>query len=357
MKIKSVLLAVSIQLSTIQVVWSASMDATGLQIAVAGDMVAELGLKSDSQAREKLSPRAMEIMLYAPVDHNFDAVASATAHEESGQVFFETHELWIGSSKLIPRTRFRIGQLFPAFGRLQRFHQHDWPFISAPEVHTRLIGKEGSIDTGGEVSYLFPLPFYLDLTAGATSGWTFGHSHNAGRKPKIPTHFARLATYVELGDLGGAEIGMSYVGRTSAENTETKMMGLDLTAKKRQGRMQKYLVQSELWYRNETRNNSPSEKILGAYVYGQYGINANFSVGVRLDGLSVLSQENALGQKEDNLNLGVVPTLTYHSSEFATFRLAYNQMQNSVNNKEVSSDRYLQFQATFILGAHSAHVF
>ena len=336
---------------------AAGMDATGLQISIAGDMVAEYGLADDSSARERLSSRALEFMFFAPVDHRFDAMASGTAHEEAGQVFFETHEMWIGSSKLIPRTRFRIGQMFPAFGRLQRFHQHDWPFISAPEVQARFFGQEGVIDTGGEFSYLLPIPMFLEWTAGATSGWTFGHSHDEGERPKVPTHFSRLATYVDLGNLGGSEIGLNYVGRTSAEETEMKIFGLDLVAKKRNGRTLTYLLQSETWLREEKRKNSETERILGGYVYAQYGINANWQIGLRLDALTVLSQENALGEKEDNLNFAWVPTLTYRSSEFATFRLAYNNKRDSVNNKTVNEDSYIQFQVTFILGAHPAHTF
>ena len=73
--------------------FGSSLDATGLQISVAGDLVAEQGLSSDSDALERLSPRSFEIVFYAPLDHRFDAVASATAHDERGELFFETHEL------------------------------------------------------------------------------------------------------------------------------------------------------------------------------------------------------------------------------------------------------------------------
>ena len=337
--------------------FAASMDATGLQISVAGDMVAERGLTNDSEAKEKLTSRAFELMFFAPVDHRFDAVASATAHDEAGEVTFEIHEMYIGSSKIIPRGRFRIGQMFPAFGRLQRFHQHDWPFISAPEVNTRFFDQEGIIDTGAEFSYLLPTSMYLEWTGGVTSGWTFGHTHDEGEKPKVPTHFSRLATYMDLGQSGGAEIGFNYVGRTSAENTKMKIYGLDFVAKKRHNRTLTYLLQSEIWLRDEKRENSESEEILGGYIYGQYGFNPNWQLGLRLDALTVLSQENALGDKEDNLNFAWVPTLTYRHSEFATFRLAYNDKRDSVDNNTVNRDRYLQLQATFILGAHPAHAF
>lgn len=336
---------------------ASSLDATGLQISVAGDLVAEQALSSDSNALERLSPRSVELMFYAPVDHRFDAVASATAHDERGELFFETHELWIGSSKIIPRGRFRIGQLFPAFGRLQRFHQHDWPFISAPEVHTRFFDDEGIIDTGAELSYLLPLPRFVELTLGVTSGWTFGHTHNEGAKPDIPTHYTRLATSFGAGQLGDTELGFNYVGRKSSQNTETFAFGLDFIAKKRKMRTLKYLIQSETWYREETRDPGSTERTLGGYLYAQYGFNPSWQLGLRLDALTVLSQQDALGRGEDNLNFAWVPTLTFRSSEFATFRIAYNDKRDAVDGSTINHDRFLQLQATFILGAHPAHTF
>ncbi|MFT5046494.1 MAG: hypothetical protein ACI8UP_003473 [Porticoccaceae bacterium] len=337
--------------------FASSIDATGLQISIAGDLVAEQALSSNSDAVERLSPRSVELMFYAPVDHRFDAVASATAHDERGELFFETHELWIGSSKIIPRGRFRIGQMFPAFGRLQRFHQHDWPFISAPEVHTRFFDDEGIIDTGAELSYLLPLPRFVELTLGVTSGWTFGHTHNEGAKPSIPTNYARLATSIGSGQLADAELGFNYIGRTSSENTKTLTLGLDFVAKKRETRTLKYLVQSETWYREETRDPGSTERTLGGYLYGQYGFNPRWQLGLRFDALTVLSQQDALGRGEDNLNVAWVPTLTYRSSEFATFRLAYNDKREIVDDRSIDRDRFLQLQATFILGAHPAHTF
>lgn len=336
---------------------ASGIDATGLQISVAGDLVVERAFSTDSGALERLSPRSLEVMFYAPVDHRFDAVASATAHDERGEVFFEIHELWIGSSKVIPRGRFRLGQMFPAFGRLQRFHQHDWPFISAPEAHTRFFDDEGIIDTGVELSYLLPVPRFFELTLGVTSGWTFGHTHNEGAKPDIPTHYSRLATSFGVGGLGDAELGLNYVSRTSFEDTETNLFGLDFVTKKRNARTLKYLGQSEIWYREETRDQGSTERILGGYFYTQYGFNARWQLGLRLDAFTVLSQKDALGRQEDNLNFAWVPTLTYRSSEFATFRIAYNDKRDVVDDRTTNRDRFLQLQATFTLGAHPAHTF
>ncbi len=334
-----------------------AFDASGLEISIAGDLVFERGLSADSRALERLSPRSFELVFYAPIDHRFHAVASATAHDERGEFVFETHELWLGSSKIIPRGRFRIGQIFPAFGRLQRFHQHDWPFIAAPEVHTRFFDDEGIIDTGVELSYLLPSSRFLELTLGATSGFTFGHTHIEGTQPDVPTHYMRLATSFGAGFLGDAELGLNYVGRTSFENTDTQISGVDFVAKKREAKTLKYLLQSETWYREETRDPGGRERSLGSYIYGQYGFNPRWQLGLRLDGFTVQSQRDALGRSEDNFNFAWVPTLTYRSSEFATFRLAYNDQRDTVDGRTVDRDRFLQLQATFILGAHPAHTF
>jgi MFS family permease len=99
-------------------------------------------------------------------------------------------------------------------GRLNQIHRHDWPFISAPRIHRELFGAESAIDSGFEVGSLLPSSFYLDLTAGVTSGFKFGHSHSDGARPNVPTHYLRAATYNELPRGGGMQTGLNFLSRT-----------------------------------------------------------------------------------------------------------------------------------------------
>lgn len=326
---------------------------TGLQISAAGDIVGNFGGTSDN----RLTPREAEVVLYAPVDHLFDGTASLAAHEESGKYFFEIHELHIGSSKLIPRSRFRLGQFFLGIGRLNQFHRHDWPFVSAPKVQSSFLGEEGVQDTGVEYSYLFPTPFYLDLTLAITNGWVFGHAHTLGEKPYVPTHYVRLVTYNGLFYDGGMQTGLNYVGRKDSQGANTILLGLDLTAKWREAQILKFLLQSEVWYRILSTSGQPSEHTLGFYVYPQYGFTPSWSLGLRVDGYSVLNLRDASQNRIPNYDYGLVPTLTYKASEFSTIRASYGFKGHLSDLKESNSERFFEIQGVFILGSHPAHDF
>src|SRR4051812_3185419 len=84
---------------------------TGLQASIAGDIVGRFGTENngsdvakDYSPANKLAPREGEALFYAPIDHLFDGLLNLAAHEEKGEFKFEIHELYISTSKLIPRS-------------------------------------------------------------------------------------------------------------------------------------------------------------------------------------------------------------------------------------------------------------
>lgn len=339
-----------------------AQEGTGLKYSVAGDIVGTLGAKKATTAssdRDRMIGREAELSLYGPVDHLFDAQSSLAAHFEDGESTYEIHELFVSSSKLIPRSRLKLGKFFLGVGKLNRVHRHDWPFTTAPLVQSELFNtKEGADDAGFEYGYLLPVPFYLDLTVGLTSGFTFGHSHSAGSRPLTPTHYARLATYFDLFSDGGAELGLNYLGRTAGDRTKSDYVGLDVTAKWRDGKTVRFLLQSEVWWRQTKAGNGVIERKLGSYTFPQFGFSPNWLIGLRFDTLSFLNKTNSLTQqREKNINYWIVPTLTYKASEFSTFRLSYTWKNYRELSQVLSSDRLIELQAIFILGAHPAHDF
>ena len=332
-------------------------DNGGLQISVSADIVGEMALNEESSAENRLEVREAEFIFYAPVNHLFDAMLSGAAHYEDGSSFFEIHEAYISSSKLIPRSRFKVGQYFLGFGRLNRFHRHDWPFISTPKVHEDFFDAEGVIDSGGEISFLFPTDIFLDLTVGVSSGYTFGHTHNAGRKPAVPTHYARLATFFEFTQDWGTELGLNFVRRKSGEGNEFNIFGLDLTSKIRQGKRLTFLLQSEVWFRHLISSTGTVTDSLGAYAFPQYGFSDWLLFGMRFDFFSNINQEDANGNSEDNLFFTWEPTLTLRSGEFATFRAAYQYKSEMLNGEIQKKESSVLFQVVFIIGSHPAHDF
>jgi hypothetical protein len=317
-------------------------DGSGLKISVAGDLVGSFG----PGQKNRLDPREAEFSLYAPVDPWFDAVLTAAAHRESGASFFELHELYVSSTKLIPASRFKVGTFFLGVGRLNSFHRHDWPFVSAPEAHALFFDSEAVSDTGAEYGVLLPLPFYLDLNLGLTNGWTYGHSHVEGERPLTGTHYARLSTYASLPGDGGMMLGLNYLGRNARDKGVLRLAGLDLTAKWREGPRLAWLVQSEAWHRELA-----SARHFGGYTYGEHDWDlGGLKTGLRFDWL------NGLNTGSKNLRWALVPVLTWKPSEFSTFRFAYNHKRELLGAARTTEHLY-EIQATFILGAHPAHDF
>lgn len=332
------------------------LNPTGLQQAAAVDIVGKAGNGADGTTG-RILPREAEVLFYSPADPIFDGMLNLAAHQEEGVASFEIHEAYLGSSRLIPRSRFRVGQYFLGIGRLNQFHRHDWPFISAPRVQRDFFHEEGLLDSGAELSVILPLPFYLEVTTGLSNGWTFGHSHNEGFAPHFPTHYLRGATYLSLPADGGAQMGFTYLGRKNHQATYSTYLGFDLTAKWRESDTLRFLLQSETWLRILSPAGNPSETTLGAYLFPQYGFNPNWSMGVRLDYWTTLSLKDALKRSVFNQDFAIVPTLTYKVSEFTTLRGAYTYQKASQGSQTLNSAHTFQVQTLFILGAHPAHEF
>lgn len=331
---------------------------TGLEISVSGDMVYDQGINSTSEAEEKLTMRGAEFMLYAPIDYQFDGILTAAAHDEAGETIFELHELFIGSSRIIPRSNIRVGQFFLGVGRINRFHQHDWPFTRAPKVHRTFFDDEGVFDTGIEYNYLFDTEDPVNLTVGVTSGHRYGHAHTAGSKPKSPTHYTRLSRFFPLGTINGFEAGLNYLGRTDGDDNRLTLAGIDMTAKWRRARVIDMMIQSEFWYRKEEDAQGELSEQVGAYFFNNFSTGVQTSVGYRFDAYKDLSKVNALtNRKVNNISYGTSIQGTYISSEFARIRSTVAHEFDREEGTTLSQDTRVTMQFVFIIGSHPAHDF
>lgn len=338
-------------------------DGSGMKISASVDAVGTFHATKDSRERtptaatDRFDIREAEFMFYGPVDHLFDGMLSVAAHREGGVSFFEIHEAHISSSKLIPRSRIKAGQFFLGVGRLNRFHRHEWPFVSAPKVQAQFFGDEGVLDSGLEYSYLAPLPFFLDLTLGLTNGWVYGHAHNEGAMPRTPTHYLRAGTYTALPGGGGAQSGLNWLTRTAADKEKTVLTGLDFVAKWRTGAVIDFLLQGEIWHRSRQAESQSAEETVGAYLLPQVALPAGMTFGLRGDYYTIRTLKDAAGATLTNADYAAVPTLTWKPSEFSTFRLAYTQQVSKMEGSTDLVSRRVEIQTNFMLGAHPAHDF
>ena len=315
------------------------------------------GLSGESGADEKLTMRGAEAIFYAPVDFRWDGVMSIAAHEERGRTLFEVHELHISSSKLLPWSSLRVGQFFLSIGRLNRFHRHDWPFERAPKVQRTFFAEEGVFDTGVEYSLLLPFTYTFNLTAGVTSGYRYGHSHTEGVKPRTPTHYMRFSGFAPFGVNSGVDVGVSYLGREDGHKRVFNLLGLDLTAKFKGFKKNRWLLQSELWYKREENALGDTSREVGVYIFNQFPWGDTTDIGFRFDGYKNLSKRDFKGEKINHIFYGGVVNATFASSEFAKIRTTLSHEFKREEGRTSEKDTRAGLQFVFILGSHPAHDF
>ena len=312
----------------------------------------------DSSEENKLDIRSAELAFFGPLDPTFDAALNLAAHNEHGEFVAEVHEAYVSSSKLIPSSRFKVGKFFLGVGRLNQSHQHDWAFTSSPRVQKEFFDEEGIADSGAEFSTLLPTESFWDITVGVTNGYTYGHSHDEEAKPHVPTHYIHVLNFLDFSEAGALQWGLNYLGRTDAEAVQTQLFGLDFVFKQTEGKIINLLVQSEIWYRNQSAPEVSRKEELGAYIFPQFSLSERLFLGARIDLFTELSRTFPSDEtKQNNFNYGVVPTLTYKHSEFTLFRVSYGYDVQAYENEGDIRQQKIELQLVSILGAHPAHSF
>lgn len=337
-----------------------------INVSATADVLNPVSLDDDKLNR--LGVRSAELLVYGSIDHIFDGMVNVATHEEDGKYPVELHEAFISTSKLVPRSQIRAGKFFLNVGRLNNYHQHDWPFISAPKMQREfftpdqandILHAESAIDTGVEYSYLMPFEnLYMNVTVGVTNGYCYGHCEEQKERPTYPTHYVHPVTFFDLGGGRGLQLGATYLGRKDADHTRTDLSGLDVTYKNRVGKRLKWLVQGEAFYQaQKPQDENWSEKVAG-YVFTQYGLDERWSVGLRADGYTQLHRRDADTDEEiGNLTYAFVPQISWQPSEFSRWRLAYAHEVATAEHAHEERQRMIQLQYTFFLGAHPAHDF
>lgn len=338
-----------------------------VNFSLSGDLVYDQGIGHDSRAQKKLTVRTAEFYAYGAIDQTWDGFFSMASHDLGGENVFEVHELYFESSKLIPRTTVKVGQYFLGIGRLNRYHRHDWEFTNAPLVHEEFLSAEALFDTGAEVNIVLPTKLALDWILGVTTGTTFGHGHSEHghddeheddhedeHAHSDPIFYTRLSSFFDWGSGSGLEIGGSYLNRKEEEMT-VHLAGIDLTTKKRVGRLVDTLFQAEFWYQNE-KEVSSSEKI-GFYIFGQKAVGERSFLGLRADYFDNLSYLNSAGDKVDHLDYGLTAQYTFRNSEFFYTRLSLAHQWEMIDSKTHDKDTTALLQFVFYLGAHPTHQF
>jgi hypothetical protein len=106
----------------------------------------------------------LELAVGAAVDPYFRFDANLVF----GQFGVEIEEAYATTLDLPAQLQVRAGQFLTRFGRFNASHPHAWDFLDQPFALGRVFGGEGNRGPGLELSWLSPLPWYLELVGSTT---------------------------------------------------------------------------------------------------------------------------------------------------------------------------------------------
>ena len=304
--------------------------------------------------------RAAELGLSASVDP-FARMYSFITGSKDG---FEVEEAAAITTSLPWNLTAKGGRFFADFGRLSKFHPHEYAFVNTPLSIERMVGGESRAD-GVELNYLFPTPFFLRATLGGYNKMGAENERLDDTKSRAWSRFTylgRLQTYFDLTDNHSVELGSSLAYTPSIRLTDTSgsnrsLAGVDLTYRYQPLASTVYqglTWGSELFFNSERRPLTLEDDSIvgkrrngyGGYSYAELKLNRNWSTGFLFDYAPSIDNP-ALKTK------GYSPFLTWNLSEFNRLRFQYSYLDDKVREDKAERGHQFFLQWTTIMGAHT----
>jgi hypothetical protein len=203
-------------------------------------------------------------------------------------------------------------------------------------------------------SYLFPIPFYLNLDAEVTTNWEeaplFGFPNEegeieAGGKRSQPSYDFRTSTFTDFSEQVNGTFGISYAhGKNNAQGTQnSQVVGLDATLRWKDPR--RAIYRSLIWqteaYFTQRQEIDGDLDAFGMFSYVEYQFARRWRCGVRGDYV------------DDPTERGALAYLTFWPSEFS----AISAQGRVVRRGEQKSVYAAYLKLTFNIGPHGAHPF
>ena len=300
----------------------------------------------------------LEIHLSANVDPFFRFDANLVF----AQFGVEVEEVY-GTTLALPwGLQMRGGQFLTRFGRINNSHPHSWDFTDQPLVNGKFFGGEGSRGLGAEVSWLTPLPWYVEVIASGTDpiGECCARSFYGGSGLGIERiqdvlYTTAVKQFFPIDDNWSLMWGLSgqFGPNATGNDNRTEIYGTDILLRYRpvgaQGRTSVNL-QAEVMAR--TRQ-VPDDRLedWGAYAQLVWQINQRWDTGARLDFVHAVAND-PLDPEEVGDRHRTSAQVTFYPSHFSRLRL-----QGAADVPEWRDEPIyaLMLGLELVVGAHGAH--
>ena len=267
----------------------------------------------------------------------------------------EIEEAYATTLDLPAGLQLRAGQFLTRFGRINPTHLHAWDFVDQTFAIGRVFGGEGHRGIGVELSWLTPLPWFVELVGSVTTPDTDADAVQG---------VAALKQFFELSDDLSLFWGLSAALEPNGDglHTRSEVYGTDVYLKYRPISRASHTVislQTEWLYR---RREVPRDVLSDLTGYAQvfwrfaqrWGTAVRYELGtaaVGLDGDVALDPDQP---DWTSARHRVAGSLTFYPTEFSRVRTQLSLDAPTWENEPV----WAAFLALEVVGgAHGAHQF
>lgn len=298
---------------------------------------------SSREVKTGLEVQEVELRFTANIDSYLHGDLTVTFEDDEVEV-----EEIIVSLLLTNNLSFRAGKFFAPFGKHNQLHTHAFPFIDAPLINEKILGKEGLNEAGVGMAWLLPTSWFSEIDL------LFLEGENGLFNGALNDDFLYLVHWknlVELGDELTAELGGSFAyGRNelvTGPYNYTTLAGADLTFKWKPAGRERYRT---LIWQTEFIYSSRDVDKKGVYSLVQFQFARRWWLQGRYDFFSIPRDQVGGGELKQNQHR-YSTLLAFVLSEFSAIRLQYNYLDRFRKNDEHQA--FLQINFTF--GSHPAH--
>lgn len=274
----------------------------------------------------------------------------------------EVEEAFATTHALPGSLQVRAGQFLTRFGRQNPTHLHAWGFLDQPLVLGKFFGAEGSRGLGAELSWLLPLPWFVEVIGSATdsAGECCARSFYGGRDLGVSSPLDLLATgavkqFFELSGDWSLMLGLSTQSgpNPTGQGNRSGIYGVDLLVRYRpldDPDRSSLSLQIEALVR--TRQ-VPGDVLVdeGGYAQLLVDLDPSWQLGGRVELVTGLLGD-PLDPEQTEARQRVSAQITYRPSHFSKLRL-----QGSMDAPGWLPEPTLAVMLGFevLIGAHGAH--
>jgi hypothetical protein len=283
----------------------------------------------------------------------------------------EIEEAYATTLALPSGLQVRAGQFLTRFGRINNTHVHGWDFVDQPLAIGRVFGSEGNRGLGAELSWLAPLPWYVEWVGSATSAngqatarSFYGNQDLGVRTPLDLQLTTALKQFFAPSDDVSILWGLSAASGPNpyGNQTFTNVFGTDLYVKYRPltdtGWVSLSLQAEALWRRRQVVGDVLSDVTAYAQLvyrwHQQWGAGLRSELGTPAVGLTGKVVSDPLDPTWTDVRHRHSANLTFYPTEFSRIRLQ-GAMDVPAWEEQPRYSAFLAFEV--VVGAHGAHKF